>query len=174
MLGADLVDDALLFYICSLACAKPAKVTTASIAPSAVFPLGFPNCGQEHAATVLWRARVVIQMNAVGWSVNTAACSDGECVQAVCTVLLIYPPSLFRAPCKLSCLSITPDKRVCDLRQSQKPELKAGGSSACIVWGQLGFSPDKPVPLVAVLCTLLLNCNHNPLYSRRCYPHRKH
>lgn len=175
MLGADLVDDALLFCICSPACANPANVTTASIAPSAVFPSGFPNCGQEHATcAVLWRVCVVIPMNVVGWSVNTAACSDGECVQAVCTELLIYPPSLFRAPCKLSCLSISPDKRVCDLRQSQQPELKVGGSPACIVWGQLGFFSDKPVPLAAVLCTLLLNCNHNPLYSRRCYPHRRH
>lgn len=92
-------------------------------------------------------------------------CSDGECLQAVCTALLIYPPS----PSKISSCVITPDKLVCDLRQSHQPEPKAGRSPKCIVWGQLGFFPDKPVPLAAVQCTLLLNCNHNPLCSRRCY-----
>lgn len=40
--------------------------------------------------------RVLMQMNVVGWSVNIAVCSDGECMEAACTVLLIYPP-----PCPL-------------------------------------------------------------------------
>lgn len=119
---------------------------------------------------------VLMQMNVVGWSVNIAVRSDGERMQAACTALLIYPPPrlLARAPCKLSCRFIAPDKRVCDLRQSHQPALKAGRSPTCIVWGQLGFFSDKPLPLAAVQRTLLLNHNHNPLCSRRCYPHRKH
>ena len=39
--------------ICSLACGRPASVTTASTAPPTLFLSRFPNCGQECAAPVL-------------------------------------------------------------------------------------------------------------------------
>lgn len=76
------------------------------------------------------------------------------------------PPSPCHRPAPLRVVAA-------DARQSPPPELEAGGSPTCMVGGQLGFSADKPVPLMAVPRTLLLNRNHNPLCRQRCYPHRK-
>lgn len=158
--------------ICSLACGRPANTTTASPAPHVSFPIPQLRPGMRSSCALPCPGQpgVWLQMNVVGWCVNIAVCSAGECLQAARTALLVYPPS----PSKSSFCFITADKLVCDRRQSHQPEAKAGSSPKCIVWGQLGFFPDKPVPLAAVQCTLLSKCNHNPLCSRRCYPHRKH
>lgn len=95
LLSRALADDAVLFQAFA-ALPEEGQPTSSQLVLLHHFFFQIPQLwpGMHSPCTLLCPGQpdVLLQMNVVGWSVNTAVCSDRECLQAVCTALLIYPP----------------------------------------------------------------------------------
>lgn len=103
LLRVDLTEDAVLFKVFAVLAVEGQPMSPQLVQLHRHFSFsGFLNCDQEctHGPCALLcpgQLHVLMQMNAVGWSVNIAVCSDGERMQAACRVLLIPRPCPLQA-----------------------------------------------------------------------------
>ena len=98
LLRADLTDDAVLFKACAVLPVEGQPMSLQPVHSTTTFSFKISQLlpGMHSSCALLCPGLlcVLMQINAVGWSVNIAGCSSGEHTQAACTALLICPPPM--------------------------------------------------------------------------------